>query len=217
MRNHIRVLTILVCLGGITRLAAAANPFAGEWALTIPGGAAGWLGVQETNGRLEASMMWGWGSVEPVASAKLEDGKLILTRNHQIERTDSSGRKSKTTLTETITATVDGDTIKLVSVKPSDDGQREISSSFSGHRQPPLPPAPDLSKVKFGPPIELFNGKDLSGWRLTDPNAINGWNVKDGLLVNQVVQEEGKHKNYGNLRTDAEFQASVDDGNGLAG
>ena len=206
MRNHIRVFTILVCLGGVTRLAAATNPFSGDWALTIPGGAAGWLGVQETNGRLEASMMWGWGSVEPVASAKLEDGKLILTRNHQIERTDSSGRKSKTTLTETITATVDGDTIKLVSVKPSDDGQREISSSFSGHRQPPLPPAPDLSKVKFGPPIELFNGKDLSGWRLTDPNAINGWNVKDGLLVNQVVQEEGKHKNYGNLRTDAEFE-----------
>ena len=206
MRNHIRVLTILVCLGGITRLAAAANPFAGEWALTIPGGAAGWLGVQETNGRLEASMMWGWGSVEPVASAKLEDGKLIVTRNHQIERIDSSGRKSKTTLTETISATVDGDTIRLASVKPSDDGQREISSSFSGHRQPPLPPAPDLSKVKFGPPIELFNGKDLSGWRLTDPNAINGWNVKDGLLVNQVVQEEGKHKNYGNLRTDAEFE-----------
>lgn len=206
MRNSIRVLTILVCLGGTTRLAAATNPFPGEWALTIPSGAAGWLGVQETNGRLEASMMWGSGSVVPVASAKLEGGKLILTRNHQIERTDSSGQKTKTNLTETISATVDGDAIKLVSVKPSDDGQREISSNFSGHRQPPLPPAPDLSKVKFGPPIELFNGKDLTGWRLTDPNAVNGWSAKDGLLVNTVVQEEGKHKNYGNLRTDREFE-----------
>jgi hypothetical protein len=59
--------------------------------------------------------------------------------------------------------------------------------------------------VKFGPPIELFNGTDLTGWRLTDPNAFNGWSVKDGLLVNTVVHEEGKHKNYGNLRTDREF------------
>lgn len=205
MRNYIRVFTILVWLGGTVLLGAAANPFLGEWALTIPGGAAGWLGVQETNGHLEAGMMWGAGSVEPVASVKVEDGKLIVTRNHQVERTDSSGKKTKTTLTETITATVQGTTIKLASVKPSDDGQREISSTFSGHRQPPIPPAPDLSKVKYDPPIELFNGKDLAGWRLTDPNAANGWSVKDGLLVNTVVHEEGKHKNYGNLRTDREF------------
>ena len=205
MRNYIRLLAILVCLGGSIRLAAAANPFLGQWALTIPGGAAGWLGVEEKNGQLEAGMMWGAGSVEPVASVKVEDGKLIVTRNRQVERTDSAGKKTKTTLTETITATLDGDTIKLASVKPSDDGQREIANTFSGHRQPPIPPAPDLSKVKYGAPIELFNGKDLTGWRLTDPNAFNGWSVKDGLLVNTVVHEEGKHKNYGNLRTDREF------------
>jgi hypothetical protein len=64
-----------------------------------------------------------------------------------------------------------------------------------------------LSQVKFGEPISLFNGKDLTGWRLTDPNAANGWGVKDGLLVNDVVQEKGKpHKHYGNLRTDREFE-----------
>jgi hypothetical protein len=205
MRNYIRVIAILVWLGGNSLWAAAANPFLGQWALTIPGGGAGWLGVQETNGQLAAGIMWGSGSVEPVASAKVEDGKLIVTRNRQVERTDSSGKKTKTTLTETITATVDRDTIKLASVKPSDDGQREISSTFSGRRQPPIPPAPDLTKVKYGAPIELFNGKDLTGWRLTDPNAANGWSVKDGLLVNTVLHEEGKHKNYGNLRTDREF------------
>ena len=70
-----------------------------------------------------------------------------------------------------------------------------------------MPPAPDLANVKFGEPMQLFNGKDLDGWRFTDPNAVNGWSVKDGLLVNVVAQEEGKpHKNYGNLRTDREFE-----------
>jgi len=70
-----------------------------------------------------------------------------------------------------------------------------------------MPSAPDLKKVRFGKPIRLFTGKDLTGWRLTDPNAINGWSVKDGLLLNSAAQEEGKpHKNFGNLRTEQEFE-----------
>jgi hypothetical protein len=186
---------------------AADNPFLGEWALTIPGGAAGWLGVRPARGGLEASMLWGWGSVEPTASAKIEDGKLVLTRKHQVEQTSAAGKKSKVTIVETITANVDGDTIKLTSAKPRDNGQGVDKAEFSGKRQPPIPPAPDLTKVQFGPPVALFNGKDLTGWRLTDPNAVSGWSVKDGLLVNTVENEEGKpHKNYGNLRTDREFE-----------
>jgi hypothetical protein len=70
-----------------------------------------------------------------------------------------------------------------------------------------VPPAPDLAHVKFGEPLQLFNGQDLASWRLTDPNAVNGWSVKDGLLVNDPVQEQGQpRKNYGNLRTDQEFE-----------
>ena len=69
-----------------------------------------------------------------------------------------------------------------------------------------MPPTPDLSKVKFGNPVALFNGKDLAGWRLTNPKQANGWSVEDGLLVNRVVQEAGQpHKSFGNLRTDREF------------
>jgi hypothetical protein len=64
-----------------------------------------------------------------------------------------------------------------------------------------------LSKVKFGAPIALFNGKDLTGWKLTKPGAICGWSVVDGILTNKVVQEPGKpHKPYGNLRTEQEFE-----------
>ena len=95
----------------------------------------------------------------------------------------------------------------ITSVMPHENGQGQDKADFTGRREPPMPPSPDLSQVKFGEPIQLFNGKDLTGWRLTDPNAISGWSVKDGLLVNEAVQEEGKpHKNYGNLRTDREFE-----------
>jgi 3-keto-disaccharide hydrolase len=184
---------------------AAENPFLGDWALTLPGGAAGWLGVQENNGQLEASMMWAAGSVEPVAAVKLEDGQLVITRKRTVQRR-VDGQRTRESRTETIRATLDGDAMKLTSVRQRDDGQGEDTSEFTGKRQPPLPPAPDLNAVKYDAPLQLFNGKDLTGWRLTDPHAVNGWSVKDGILVNNPVQEEGKpHKNYGNLRTDQEF------------
>jgi len=186
---------------------AAPSPFVGEWQLTIPGGAPGWLGVQESNGQPQASMLWGWGSVTPLDGAKFEGDKLVLTRKHNIERKDAAGKKTKVTLIETVTASPQGDTIKLVSLKQRENGQGEDKSEFGGTRQPSIPPAPDLGKVKFGEPIQLFNGKDLTGWKLTDPVAVNGWSVKNGLLVNNPVQEDGKpHKNYGNLRTEREFE-----------
>ncbi|HEU0038983.1 MAG TPA: DUF1080 domain-containing protein, partial [Verrucomicrobiae bacterium] len=59
---------------------AAANPWLGAWELTIPGGGAGWLGVEERGGRLQASLLWGGGSVLPLDSARVENGKLVVTR-----------------------------------------------------------------------------------------------------------------------------------------
>ena len=186
---------------------AADSPYAGGWELTIPGGAAGWLGVVETNGDLQASLLWGGGSVVPLGSVRTEMGKLILTRKHEVPRKDENGKTIKTTITETILASAHGDTLRLTSIKPHEDGQGEDRAEFMGRREPPMPPAPDLAKLKFGKPIRLFNGKNLTGWRLTDSNALNGWNAKDGLLVNTVAQEEGKpHKHFGNLRTDQVFE-----------
>ncbi len=186
---------------------AADNPFVGDWALTIPGGAAGWLGVDEANGQLKARMLWGWGSVFPLDGAKMDGNNLVLTRNLTVDRKNAEGKKVKATITEVITCTVSGDTIKLSSVKPKQNGEGEETADFGGIRQPQMPPAPKLKSAKYGKPVQLFNGRDLTGWRLTDPNAVNGWSVKDGLLINNPVQDEGKpHKNYGNLRTDAQFE-----------
>jgi hypothetical protein len=186
---------------------AATNPWLGAWELTIPGGGAGWLGVEERDGQLRATMLWGGGSVFPLDSARAEAGKLIVTRVHTVQTKDPSGKAVKTRIIETITATTDGDKLKLTSSKPRASGAGTDQAEFAGKRQPPLPPAPDLAKVKFGEAISLFNGKDITGWRLVEPNGVNGWSAKDGLLVNDAPREEGRpRKNYGNLRTDREFE-----------
>ena len=193
IRAHsVIMISALICSGA----GAGDNPFTGDWALTLPGGAAGWLGVSEEGGKLSASIMWAVGSVLPADEVKLDGETLVIMRL-------GSGRGGSAT-TETITATREGDELKLTTVKKRPDGTEFGKASFTGKLQPPIPPAPDLSTVKFGEPIELFNGHDLSGWRLTDPKADNGWGAKDGLLVNEVAPGSGKH--YGNLRTDREFE-----------
>ena len=206
-----RSIRAIVCLSILTAAAGAAvaadNPFVGGWELTIPGGGAGWLGVEEVGGTLQASLLWGGGSVVPLDSAKMEMGKLVVTRKNKSQRKDESGKTVTVTNIETILALLDGDTLKLTSIKARDNGSGEDRAEFAGRREPVMPPAPDLAQVKFGKPIQLFAGKGLTGWRLTDPKALSGWSVKDGLLVNEVSQEEGKpHKNYGNLRTDQVFE-----------
>ncbi len=183
---------------------AAGDPFAGYWSLYLPDGRAGWLHVSGTGDGLKAEALWGIASVVPLDSAKLLDGKLVLTHRRKTERKNAEGKPIY--VTETLTATMDGDNLYFVSVTPQPEGGA-VRVEFSGHRQPPLPPAPDLNRVRFGPPIQLFNGTNLDGWRLVETNAANGWRAQDGLLINDVTLPPGSPpRDFGNLRTVAEFE-----------
>ena len=199
-----------VSMTGAALAADSDNPFVGRWALTIPGGGAGWLGVTQEQGYLDASILWGGGSVVPVSSVFVSDDgeKLYVTRVREVKRKDATGKVVRThQFTEAIVAEISGNQLNLVRFEGKENGRGMNQDEFTGKRIPALPSAPDLSKVQFGSPISLFNGKDLTGWKLTDTHAVNGWSVENGLLVNHPTQEEGKpHKNYGNLRTDKEFE-----------
>jgi hypothetical protein len=194
MTSTLRLLALVTCLS--SSLSAADNPFLGRWALTIPGGGAGWLGVEEKDGALSSSVLWGGGSVVPTASTKVAGDTLTVVR-------EQKNKEGKVT-TETITAKVAGEALTLTTLKRNAEGkQMGQPAEFTGKRIAPLPAAPDLSEVKFGGAIQLLNGKDLTGWRLVKA-ADNGWSVVDGVLQNRVVKAKDKH--FGNLRTDAEFE-----------
>src|SRR5689334_18283893 len=104
-----------------TSVVAAEQPFVGRWALTIPGGAAGWLGVVETNGELKGSLLWGGGSVLPVTSTKVEGDTLIVTRVNESRSKDADGKTVVKKTTETITGKLEGDILKLSTATVGDD------------------------------------------------------------------------------------------------
>ena len=195
-------------ISSLRAAAPAADAFIGRWALTIPGGAAGWLEVKREKNWYDGSLLWGGGSVLPVASVTIADGTLTVTRVNDVERKDAAGKVvRKQQLTETITAHVEGDTLKLTRVAPRANGSGFDRAEFTGKRIPPLPARPNLATVKFGEPITLFNGRDLTGWKLFGPGE-NAWSVENGALSNRPPPHvEGQpRKRTGNLRTEREFE-----------
>lgn len=194
-------LCIAIC-GFLSMPAAADDEFLGRWALTLPGDRAGWLEITHHHGWYDGSILWGGGSVVPLANVYFDDGILHATRVRDVKRSTDSEPERVQRITEIITAKRNGDTLELIHMNPQNDGKGVQKAPFTGKRVPPMPPRPDLSSVKFGKPIALFNGTDLTGWRLTETGPKNGWKVIDGILVNRPDGDRG----YGNLRTDAEFE-----------
>lgn len=184
------------------------EPFLGRWALFLPGGA-GWLDVRQESGYLDGDILWYGGSVVPVDNIFLNGDKLIVTRDRKvIRKKDAAGKATRTQIITTRLAfSLYGDLLVGTKCQPNNNGIGVSITKFTGKKIPPVPPAPDLSKLKFGKAIKLFNSKDLTGWTLVEPNSTNGWSVKNGVLENNPVQKEGQpHIHYGNLRTVQKFE-----------
>ena len=220
MRRQILIFLSVAALSmSALLMQAAGNPFLGRWALTTPDGQAGWLEVKEMpEGYLDGSILWIAGSVVPVdfvSVCERPSGKkfLLVYRMHEVSRKDENGKVFRIQrYPEVLSASVEEDItqpkeLKFSRILLDQNGKGLRREEFKAVKMNPIPSAPDLSKVKYEEEITLFNGKDLEGWRLTDPNAANGWFAQDGLLICDPKQEEGKpHKYYGNLRTDKEFE-----------
>ncbi len=175
------------------------DPYVGQWALHRDQGA-GWLELRLEQGRLAGSLLWGGGSVMPVDEVVEEGERVVLVLNRRVQR--------KTGKTDIVSSrwevrVKDGQLAgKVLPANPQARGEE-----FVGKRLPPPSPAPDLSRLRYGEPVELFNGRDLTGWTMTDPAQENGFQAVDGMLVNDPVQPEGQPRvRYGNLMTTAKFE-----------
>jgi hypothetical protein len=202
------VATVFVLILSLTLVGQStvqgADRYVGSWTLTLADGRPGWLGVEEQNGELSANILWGVGSVVPFDSAAMDGDNVVLTRTRKARA--RWGEPARRMITETITAMRAGKILNLDLVTTS-EGAETRRQSFSGKWCPPIGPKPDLSKIRFGEPVVLFNGTSLDGWTLTHKDRTNGWSAQDAQLVNNPAQpERGDHIAYGNLRTIEEFE-----------
>lgn len=186
------------------------SEFLGQWTIDIDGGGVGWLEVRQTDKYLDGDLLWGGGSVLPVSNVFLaKDEILMVTNSNNVVRTrDENNNPVKTqVVTNWLEIKKDGKKISGIRLTPKRNGIGVDTVAFSGTLLPDVPPAPDMSAIKFGTPITLFNGKDLEGWRLINEKQVCGFKVVDGVLTNDPVQPaEGQHISYGNIRTDKEFE-----------
>jgi hypothetical protein len=204
MKKVMLLAGLMACTLGL-RAGDDPNEFLGRWALFLPGGA-GWLEVRQEPGYLDADILWYGGSVVPVGHVYRMGDQLIVTRSSNAVR-QKDGKTDRThVVTQTLELEVFGDLLLGRLTAPKNDGSGVVAIRFTGKRIPDLPAAPRVSDIKFGKPVELFNGVDLSGWELTSEGAVNGWKVENGVLVNDPVQKPGEHIAYGNLRTVQEFE-----------
>jgi hypothetical protein len=102
---------------------------------------------------------------------------------------------------------------RLVDGVHSVNGQKKMA--FSGVRAPEINEVDDASWKK-GKPIELFNGKDMAGWKPLLAGVPLGWKVENGILVNAPkannLISEGK---YWNFELRAEFRLGPESNSGI--
>ena len=175
--DRARVGLLIACLGffwaGSVRAAASEKPavaaFLGRWDLTLKAPDreySSWLEISEESGQLKAQMVGRWGNARPLPKIDISDGKLtFVSPKEEEDRPDDmvfQGTLTGKTLSGTTT------------------GPKGSAWSWTGQR------AAELARKeisKWGKPVTLFNGKDLSGWKSDKPGTPVGWKVEEGTLV----------------------------------
>jgi hypothetical protein len=80
--------------------------------------------------------------------------------------------------------------------------------------------AVDVRKLKAGTPFELFNGRDLKGWKPVRENVPMKWTVENGILKNAPgttdILSEAKFMDF-RLHAEYRYEAGSNSGIGLRG
>ena len=149
--------------------ALAAKPFLGRWDLTVNAPARdypAWLEIRLQDGKLAGLMVGQWAHAVPVLKINVaKDVLTFVSPQEQWDRKDNMLFEGK----------LSGDRLSGATKGP--DG---APWTWSAQR------APDLkrkSEPKWGKPIELFNGKDLTGWHEDKPKEGKTWAVAGGILT----------------------------------
>jgi hypothetical protein len=179
----------------------AADPFLGRWDLTLKAPDhkyPSWLEVTQEGGRLKARMVGRWGNARPLPKVEIADGVLTFVSPKEEESSKADmvfkGKLAGSSLSGTV------------------NGPDGTQWKWTGERAPTLKRA---SAPQWGKPIQLFNGKDLTGWKMskTGPTV---WTVRDGTLISPGNGPEliGEQK-FQDFKLHIEFNCGKDANSGV--
>jgi len=185
------VLFCLLVLGGNAIRDVPANDnkdIVGRWDLTVgTGGDAypSWLEVSRKEGKLAGRFVGRVGSARPIKQIDFGANKLKFSLAPQYEN-------MKTDLV--FEGGLDASKRQLRGTTTGEDGR---TLGWLGVAAPALPKP---AHPKWGGPVTLFGGKDMTGWKLKNAKLPNGWKVANGLLENKMpssdIVTEQKFKDF---------------------
>lgn len=170
-----------------------ADPILGRWDITVQGPDGPYPSWVEITLRKETEVMGRFvgrfGSTRYLAQVEYNNGDLVFRVPVQYEQNTSDmvfkGKLAGDKLSGT-TEDVGGKTL-----------------NWTGVRAPQSKPT---MSAKWGKSIELFNGKDLTGWKLRSNEKGNCWNVASGTFTNTVpCVDLLTERKFGDFKLHAEF------------
>jgi len=193
---------VLAMLAGLTVNCAFAQkkdpppppPLIGRWDLVVSrkdGKVPSWLEVTLSGRKtLVGRFVGAFGSARPISEVSYNAGRFGFSIPVQFEDGDTDIRVEGDIANDTLSGTISGPYFGR--------------SEFTGKR------APKLIRTKppvWSAPIELFNGKNMDGWKARNQKEKNGWVVRDGYLSNDKPGNDlitvGK---YTDFKVHAEFR-----------
>jgi hypothetical protein len=177
----------------------------GRWDLKVRDGAneyPSWLEVRISGFRtLVGSYVGQFGSVRPIGKIDFDknSGQFHFTVPPQWERRTND---------ILVQGKLDGDVLK-----GDVTNDRGTQVPWDGRRAPSLvrnePP-------KWGTPIPLISGKDLSGWTPRNPNGKKGWKIENGILINAVPGNDLRtERRFNDFKLRAEFRVPKGSNSGI--
>jgi hypothetical protein len=172
VRRSALILSLMIVLSPFVTLKAQTpiKPFLGRWDLTVKTSKQelpSWIEVSEAQGQPKILMVGISEHATPLPRVQVKGGEIEFLSPKGDEGFDEA-------------VTFKG---KLVGGQLAGTATTASGTSWSwiGKRAPSLK---RTGTPTWGKPVTLFNGKDFTGWRFSDPSRAGNWKVEGNELVN---------------------------------
>jgi hypothetical protein len=149
---------------------SALGPYLGRWDMTIQASNLqypSWLELNLEKGALKARFVSRWGNARPLPKVEIKEGELLFVSPGGEEGSSNDlvfrGKLTGSTLVGTA------------------QGPNNAVWTWTAKKAPQLKPS---APPQWGELIQLFNGKDFTGWTFDNPAKASSWKVENGCLLN---------------------------------